>query len=727
MSVLLQSNNHSSSLSHSKSMDATGLTMEDASSIDTDLILHAPVYGRNPINMGGDLHIPLFRDERVQKMLNESRKKYRKNLSKGVGRSVNSISSLSAVGKNQSTSSPQRKDVTYSEEILNRHRLLYNGNAADGKTMSKFEAPKRSSATQKNDGGRERNNTRRALATSSPIRTHVERYDSATEEARLHPSSLHSAPSNQRQNLHSSLSPQANSYINKSVDRNRLPEKSSSTGVRGGSSREFYLHSYPSRSSDGVDVISPRTSGYHSDILSFDALQKNRKSAPSSKVSSQRSISPSRPSSSSKSFNRMESGRTHERKDSNATDILMRQPPIGTKVHQRSKTWGNMYSGVPAPPEASSTPIRQQGYIASIHSSAATSDPMLLSKTASDLTTRVPSTKSPRSASNERQFAVSSSSYPRFSERKNVAKMNRLSESAVASKPVVTYTNWKSSALNSRRQFGVTREEDAGETSTRPVLEYVESRYVAEDLHTGLDQADSNVESSERHSEEEEHVIEHNRTWPSIERMKERSTMTYLTSKVVQSSRGSWTSEKRSIPLRPQNRISTDRLSGTRDLVFPSRESIARTEFRNHLQENKQSRINFASPSQMFSRGRGFDEHAKITKLMPDDDDATIDTDLLLSQPPMPVVDASPSLSTLSDDDTIKGDDSGSDSQSFADIPLRSSSRVSFAPEVHFDRASRISPLSKFESTNPRTAETHLLRKSLQHSTGSSHQNGTFR
>jgi len=193
--------------------------------------------------------------------------------------------------------------------------------------------------------------------------------------------------------------------------------------------------------------------------------------------------------------------------------------------------------------------------------------------------------------------------------------------------------------------------------------------------------------------------------------LKDRSKIVYMKSRRngAKSSYSSWTAEKRSIPLRPQNPISV----ATR---VPLTRSFLTTDTLNHPKTMssviRPSKSLLGGPSSRYSTFK-----AKDSRYFSDDDNMTTDTDLLLSQPPMPIVNASPSVSTISDDDTtIQNNSSDSESMSFADLPIRSSSRVSFAPDVSFSRTNGVSPLSKFESTNPRTAEAHLLRNSISKS-----------
>ena len=730
MSILLKSSNSKASLSQSRSMDTTGLTMDDASSIDTDVILGTSVYGKRPVNMGGNLHTPLFKDERVQAILNESRKKLKKNESKSLGRSVHGVSSLASSRLSQSISSPQRKDVIYSENILNKHRSLYNGSYDNEKINAKEY--QREGTRQQRSLGSSRTQGSARTDISRSLRSQNKSHSSDASIRRSFVESSYTGKKNGISKLHLSVGTQATKGTNHSLSPKRYPGKFASSSDFVTSSRETVVKNYPSKNSDLLDINSQRTSGYHSDILSPDYVPKDRKSELGKSVYMRRDPSPERLISSSRRIPSTENRPSMLRKDSDTTDVLMRQPPIGTKVHQRSKTWGYMQPFKSTLPEASSTPIRQPEYQAPSRYSASAAV-RHGAVTSGSTASKIPPSSNPHSTTNARTYVEKPNSY---SGHREITRKNRLSDSAILSMPSSSsYTNWKSSALTSSRQDLVLREEEPEERDPRPNLEHVQQRYVANELELG----EENVETSNRAVDSEfddESLTQHNRTWPSIERLKEKSKMAYLRSKrnAANSQHAGWTAEKRSIPLRPQNSISIGSSTRIGSIVSPHLQSVSphrsvsagETRYRANVETS--NRTKSSSLLLENSHFRQSNHQSKALQYVSDDDNATIDTDLLLSQPPMPVVDASPSLTTISDDDaTIQGDDSNSDNQSFVDLPLRSSSRVSFAPDVSFSRTNDVSPLSKFESTNPRTADKHVLMNSVYKSLESSNHSRTFK
>ena len=56
--------------------------MLDSASIDTDVLLSQPIYGAEPVNMGGNLHKSLYEDKKVARLKKESTKKLRKSSSR---------------------------------------------------------------------------------------------------------------------------------------------------------------------------------------------------------------------------------------------------------------------------------------------------------------------------------------------------------------------------------------------------------------------------------------------------------------------------------------------------------------------------------------------------------------------------------------------------------------------------------------------------------------------
>ena len=695
----MKSGHEKTSLSKTRSMDATGLTMDDVSSIDTDVILETSVYGNHPVNMGGNLHRPLFKDDRVQRILDESRKKIKTNVSSSLARSVHGVSSRSE----QHKSSPKRRDLIYSERILNKHRSLLDDQYDNVKTKSKDHLKDVTRGNSSQDNGR----VSKSRFSGSQGELH-------TRESERMRSSVRSLPSTDKLRLHQSVGVQTRKQNAPSLNPNSFPRKVSSTSDFGGSSRGTLAHSHGSKSSDLVDIHSQRTSGYNSDALSPDY----RKFESRSEIYTNKENRIERPISSNRRTTTLDKRASVSRKDSNSTDILMRQPPIGTKVHQRSKTWAYLQSMKATLPDASSTPIRQTGYQAPVHSSAISSGlPIsVASKTISN-TGRMPPSSNPHSTADARTYSTRLLSHPDY---RDTTRKGRLSDSALASRPSSSYTSWRSSAVTSRMGGLTLREEEPEERGQEPETEYVQRRYVATELEA--DQQPGGYDNGDGKGEEldDEISTQQNRTWPSIERLKERSKLAYLTSKqnASQSSYSSWTAEKRSIPLRPQNPISVGSLAHAGRAASPTRVLLAPESLSRHqAYTNSQRRSRAPVENSIGSRSH---MEGKNRRYVPDDDDddMTVDTDMLLSQPPMPIVDASPSVTTLSDGDdtTIQDGSSDSDSQSFAELPVRSSSRVSFAPDISFSRSTGISPLSKFESTNPRTAGVHLLRNSIEKS-----------
>ena len=680
-------------------MDATGLTMDDVSSIDTDAVLETSVYGSHPINMGGNLHRPLFKDDRVQRILDESRKKTKTNVSSSLTRSVHGIPSR----LDQSKSSPQRRDLLYSEEILNKHRLFHPRDVTRGNSSQHDERVNKSRFS------------------GSQNEFHIR--DSA--KLRSSGRSLSSRMSMDKSRSHQNVGVQTWKQHAPPVNPNSSPGKLSSTSDFGGSSRVTLAHTYGSKSNDLVDINSQRTSGYHSDALSPDY----RKLENRNDIYADRENRIERPISSNRMTTSLDKRASVSRKDSNSTDILMRQPPIGTKVHQRSKTWAYLQSIKATLPDASSTPIRQSEYQSPVRISAISSGlpSSVASKTISN-TGRMPPSSNPHSTADARAYSTQLLSHPDY---KDTTRKNRLLDSALASRPSSSYTSWKSSAMASRKEGLPLREEDPEERGQQPETEYVQRRYVADEIEADQQFDDYDNCDGKGLEIDSEISAQQNRTWPSIERLKERSKLAYLKSKqnATQSSYSSWTAEKRSIPLRPQNPISVGNSARTGRALSPTRKLLAPEFLNTNNQHGPRAPVEYSVRSHSHVEGK-FHMRAEEgnPRYAPDDDVMTIDTDMLLSQPPMPIVDASPSVTTLSDDDTtMKDSSSDTDSQSFADLPVRSSSRVSFAPDISFSRSNGVSPLSKFESTNPRTAGAHLLRNSIEKSIDRSSQNQMFK
>ena len=52
----------------------------DSASVDTEILLSQPIYGVEPVNMGGDLHKSLHEDKKILRLKKENTKKLRKSL-----------------------------------------------------------------------------------------------------------------------------------------------------------------------------------------------------------------------------------------------------------------------------------------------------------------------------------------------------------------------------------------------------------------------------------------------------------------------------------------------------------------------------------------------------------------------------------------------------------------------------------------------------------------------
>lgn len=582
-------------------MDVSGLTMDDTSSIDTDVILDASVYGKPPVNMGGNLHTSRFRDERLQAMLKESRTKLKRNPNSSQSWFANRTNSLASSRLERTGISPQRKDVIYSEQILKKYRSSYDD-------------------TDKN--AKDKSIAHRAVSTASKRSTETSK-------------------------LHSSLGTQSIRQISPFSAKNSFSGKLSTSDL----GDEIRVPSCASKKSDVYDVHSQKTSGYHSEIFSPNRLHMGRSFEYNPKLV------------------RGPIQDSFLRRDSNDTDVLMRHPPIGSKVHQRSKTWDHSRPFVSSSPKLASSPTRQ-------------------------------STIKPSSVSIS--YSPQHNSYTALFPQNDIARRTRMPESTTIYGPNSTFTDWKSSALQSRQDHLATRAEEVKDNESFLVTEHVQNRYVADEAtfrhDSGVSRNDIFAESLE-----DDDFAEHNKTWPSIERLKQRSKMAYLRSRTneAKSFHGGWTSKKRSIPLRIQSASSGARTSS---MVSPNRTSSSRETLGHYIVKDidSQARPSFherataieaLTNSQLKSRQISHNDDDD------DDDDVTINTELLLSQPPMPIVDASPSLSTVSDSDTNVEDDSDNETQSFVDLPFRSSSRVSFAPNVSFSHSNMTSP-SKSELKN---------------------------
>lgn len=767
--------------------------MDDTASVDTEVVLESSVYGNRPINMGGELHAPRFKDPRVESILNESRRKVKKHRENVLGRSVHGVSTASIV---KAVQSPESRDVAYTNRILNKHRS-FEGNSS-GNSYSK--GSRRQILQESN---RERTTSSKAISTpaySKEGRNSTTLYASSSptvdrKNGSRDADSSRNAAITSRPGLNVS-SPSIERPVAHDIDMARRPL------VNDIPTRSHMKNLSLNISQKDIDVMesnSRGTSGYHSDYVSPIHVQKTL-GRPSS---SHRASSPKRvsPSERIRSPNRDQG--TMRRKDSSlsqesaSTDVLIRQPPTGTKLHQRSKTWASssFKSGLP---HAMSTPKPQlyandpkafNRHDDKVRYERSSQQPKYESarpRSAASQTVSgsaslgLPPSSSPHSTAVARMADGHSGPYLSSSPvAREAASKSRYSDSSVLTKPAglgSSYTSWRSSALGSDRsgRFVVREEEVNGSTEVGDdVAEIVTGRYTAKDPHLSANDEEVNGEDL------------HNRTWPSLEKFKSRSKLSYSPRKdeISLSPKSSWTEQKRSIPLRPTITAETRNVSSAgshphsvinghsyvnRPISHSSYSST--TKKHDQLSPNRnyfQSRTtgpssrssNIAGPSsRQFTPSKDAGQsyrspsyaqrssHAKERSpytgnashmnrnntnqdnIDTDDDDATIDTDLLLIQPPMPVVDASPSLSTVSDDDsTVKDSDSGETSQSFAELPVRPSSKVSFAPDVSFNGRRGISPLSTFASTNPRTADLDAIRGSFYNVVEEGNRTQTFK
>lgn len=97
-----------------------------------------------------------------------------------------------------------------------------------------------------------------------------------------------------------------------------------------------------------------------------------------------------------------------------------------------------------------------------------------------------------------------------------------------------------------------------------------------------------------------------------------------------------------------------------------------------------------------------------------DDEIQSVDTELLVTQPPMPIVDVSPSLTTVSDSETMVESESDADTEVY--VPLRvvtAGTRQASVGSSFYD-VDKFSPTSVFASTNPHAAVRSELPKRFQ-------------
>ncbi|XP_065059547.1 uncharacterized protein LOC135687041 isoform X2 [Rhopilema esculentum] len=713
VSVLLKTNPPNSLLSHSKSMDTTGLTMDDAESIATDVILDTSIYGNRPVNMGGNLHTPLFQDKRVEAILNKSRKKVRKQKDGYLARSLHSSSRLS-----DAIMSPENRDVTYTNQILNRNR----GNYENTPSASYSRISPRREAISSSQVFPKKNSADDSVAKKSQSRSFAE---PGGQMSLVNSSSLsHLKSYGQQQFMKNKSKIESNSF--KARDLAVRLESSSFRPDHGN-----LTLGTKQRENDKVEANSQRTSGYHSDVISPLNSQTTYDFYASSKGSPQRAISPVKDGVPFDFTNRL------ARKDSNSTDVLLRRPPTGTKVHQRSKTWSSQ-SFSSKVPNAVSTPKPSTNYRTRDASTLYVSErpSSLVTKTISSIASpKAPPSSSPHSTSISRAYQIPAAGYLGSPGQVELPRRNRLSDSAITTRSrsgFDSYTNWRSSALRPERspKFVVRKEIINDIHSVEPddekVLEEKEdSKVVNTDFVNSY-----TVNGTEVSEINGELGSPHNRTWPSLEKFKKRISQYSSRNSRNDSSPTSWTASKRSIPLRVNN-ASHSRPAPQIDVPMGrqfSKLAVSKSRPReNGPRSESLSYAKFSRTMPVASRNSGT-YLGNDANYYSDDDNETIDTDLLLAQPPMPIVDASPSLSTVSDEtSTIKGSDSGESGQSFVALPVRSSSRVSFAPDASLNRIKKVSPHRKFESTTGRSTSADLISDYINKSVKNENEREHFR
>ena len=669
--------------------------MDDAESIATDVILDTSIYGNRPVNMGGNLHTPLFQDTRVEAILNKSRQKVRKQKDGYLARSLHSSARLS-----DAIMSPVNRDVTYTNQILKRNR----GNYENTPSASNSRISPRREAINSSQVFLKKNSADDSVAKKSQSRSR-----SGGQMSLVNSSSLsHLKNYGQQQFMKNKSKIESNSFNARDL------------AVRLENSSFRYDHSNltlgtKQRENDKVEANSQRTSGYHSDIISPFNSQTTYNFYASSKSSPQRAISPVKDGVPFDFTNRF------ARKDSNSTDTLLRRPPNGTKVHQRSKTW-NSQSFSNKVPNAVSTPKPSTNYRTRDTSTLYISErpSSLVTKTiSSSASPKAPLSSSPHSTFISRAYRNLAAGYLGSPGQVELQRRNRHSDSAITTRSrngFDSYTNWKSSALRPERsQKFVVREEiindyHSVESDDQKVLEEKEDTKVVNNDFVNSPKVNG-TEVSEINGEP---GSPHNRTWPSLEKFKKRISQYSSRNSREDSSPTSWTASKRSIPLRV-NSASSSRPAPQIDVPMGRHFSkLAVSKSRPSENGPRSESLNYAKSSRTMpvaSRSSGT-YLGNDANYYSDDDNATIDTDLLLAQPPMPIVDASPSLSTVSDENsTIKGSDSGDSSHSFVALPVRSSSRVSFAPDASLTRIKKVSPYSKFESTTGISTSADLINE----------------
>ncbi len=795
-------------LSESKSNNITGLTMDDTASIDTEVILQTSVYGEVPVNMGGSLHTPIYKDKRVEKILNNSRTKTKKHNKTLLGRSVSGLSTT-AQSKKSSYQSPQSRDVLYAKQILNKHRVG-NVSASSGKErqiigksveqisqasgisngLSSIEktnisnqdravghqrrshphsmtSNQRKSCQHSESGNNaqgypveqikahnQKSNNSDVASLAAKVKTMKLSYGDITSQAESKRSTLHSSTSTSRQ-----LSRYPRERGGKQFERPGTETKNKvNAEIPNRYNREEFQLQIP-KNTDYVDQTSPRTSGYYSDMYmaSPSSLPRSSSQGELSSPTAQRSMPPYkvRDANIRRGSNLSQS--------SVSTDTLMQQPPSGGKGHQRSKTWASnsIHNKVPrsmSTPKphykANDTVARYSEDKANLHGSSdilLSSNPDIHAKSHSNKigssASKTGKTTSPMLA----RTAPSSRPHSAATARSFVQSRSQFSKSPLLIDDVEpAHTRQSVTSPNGgRREKGLNSDhlEDRGNyernTSHRqPVLTNWQASKMLKDAYQQVDERDNHLESSPQDTEmyqragqaydsdkdrlddigeedlSETELNAHNRTWPSLERYRERSKLINSENRAVRTRPiySGWAAERRSIPLRTTER--SDKHHGSSSsATSPQRQSFTRkSPLRSH-RDNAPFQYVEKTPNFNQNKWNGPSNPAvteQVTETRDFDvESTTADTEVLLVQPPMPIVDASPSLSTLSDDSTIVDSQSDSDGQLYADLPLRSSSRVSFAPNTSNNSKNGNSPLNASVLINLRTNSSKASRESI--------------
>eukprot|EP00794_Sanderia_malayensis_P006662 gene6662-7414_t len=783
VSSLLKSSPPYAHPTDSKSHDTTGLTMDDTASIDTDVILQTSVYGEEPVNMGGNLHSPLFKDRKVQMILNDSRVKKKNATSNVLGRSVHSASS-----RQSSFQSPQSRDVLYAKQILNKHR----GREVIGRTVQQISQYDQASQARSTSPQRSAIPSGRG----KDLQTKQIDYQPISGEMRA------------RKEI------RVGNAVTKGMGRvslNRRGRDASDTGVakevlpvnaRQARRHENYmLRSSKDAATAGVgrdnarvntdarrlfasklaahaDQSSPRTSGYYSDMYlaspstvpwSSNEEPRLRENMHNSSISIDTRPKMNNP--------RRESDFSES---SVNTDRLTRQSPTGIRLkHQRSKTWASssMQNAMPAAMSTPKYPYNErefrkgsleQGpfYYPREQSGKSGADMRPNSDTAVGRISTTSRTSRGNSSYGTKKSEVNSikakgsspslaarprgelsnsplQPYPRAQTTYREAlplrgvatsvvgrrgvKIDKPSsavgeEISIASREITkpelfgsrngastNFDRFNADKVNygaeNRKLGAVKSTAPNGENYTMiPNGDYLNGDYD----NDGNEMEDLNADES---SLSETDPSSHNRTWPSLERYKRRITYIKSDGRRIGNKPQGWVEEKRSIPLRAKPNGIHEQASSYK----ASRTGYSRDP--GHLEGEYKGRD--STDSSQWLSGNGFiPSDERVSSSMPlgfdQDTESTIaDTDILLNQPPMPIVNASPSLSTVSGDASDDGSTVVSESQIdnhvplYNDLPPRSSSRVSFAPDVnHAARESwQPSPLSTSALVNTRPSK----------------------